>query len=214
MSTQYRQKDGSDPRFYSPDRDIAYIGHQMIERALGVLDPEAYPGYLSHLCSTLRVQPSDFIVMTEALIAYMQLMPHPDQAHNAAVAWEKSGLGRLERDNPAPLAMFCTVLGMRILPSIFNALRSVTPLEDPAWEPEVQKLVDTANDAVYCQLLPRWLRISMRYLPSALSNRLLSRWSRHYSERRANLHRTLRLVRNKFDGQEKERSQGSQPTQS
>lgn len=209
MSTQYRPKDGSDQRFYSPDRDIAHIGHRMIERALEVLDPEVYPGYLSLLCTSLRVKPEDFIKMTEALIAYMQLMPHPDQAENAAVAWEKSGLGRLEREKPAPLALFCTVLGMRLLPSIFNALRSVTVLGDPVWEGEVQCLVDSANDAIYRQLLPRWLRVAMRYLPASWSNRLLSRWSRQHSEKQTRLYHTLRLVRGEIDVQAKEGSQSS-----
>lgn len=144
VGTQVR--DPGDGRWYSPDRDIAYLGPELIRRAFELGDVDTLrqdPNYAQLLAGVSVAGEEELKANVEAAAKAL--------ATGVNVCWRGSPVGPDDAFGefasvPGPAGqIFLLRLGELLLGAIFTALQDVTPVDSsPPHARSLQSLVESA----------------------------------------------------------------------
>lgn len=167
MSTQqFRPNDSVDKRFYAPDRDIAYVGHRLLGRAVTLFDDELLTPCLREFIRASRLSEEQLCQAAIASANFINCVPRAD-VDSYSDALTESGLNNL------PIAAYLALLlalGEVMLPVIFNAMRDVTPLSDPEISTSVDDLIRSAILEAEIAAIPLWKKLLGWFVPSSRRN--------------------------------------------
>lgn len=137
MTTQIR-KDG-DPRLYTPDRDLAWIGLDLIRKALDCLDRGTYQQIpvMARFYESAGLTPQKLNEAGGAIGDYLKRIPGEYGHALDAVAGSD-----LERADPAALALVHWQLGRLLVPLIFAGIRDATVQDLGSDAFQIQPLLD------------------------------------------------------------------------
>jgi hypothetical protein len=162
---QCRPNDGSDGRFYTPDRDVAYLAVPLLHKVLKRLDdPQPFQRSLM-TCLGTGIPAADVGEVARAVAGYF--VQARDKGCDAAAAWERSGLAELERTKPAALGLVLAQVGRVFLPTAYFSIRDVAGLPGVKPFQGLDELVAAVFRWHDWRLLPWWVRGLARVLPES-----------------------------------------------
>jgi hypothetical protein len=147
----------TDPRFFSPDRDLAYCAPHLVHRVFTGFDPENQEPWIRAYLKQNKIPLDDLTRAAEVVATYMNVTLLDPQYKEPYDALEAAGFFMLD---PKVQHIVCAKLGQVFLSSIFPSIRDVT--RDPSAPPFNTKHI--ADAAARCvermrayQARPRWV---------------------------------------------------------
>lgn len=160
---QHRPRDGSDSRWYNPNRDLAYNWQHLSQAALDQLATTNWKPWFKEYFEFARVTEADIGAGAEALAKFFQFVCHPD-VDGPRKAFEMAGWFELK---PAVQVALWMKLGQVATMAFFSAIRDVTPDSD-APPLDMAGLLDSARKANFeltgDRRWVRWLKRRWAYL--------------------------------------------------
>jgi hypothetical protein len=154
MGFQWRRKKARagyrDP-FYAPERDVAYIGPDVIRAAMHAMDDKWWEPWFRQYMRDQELTTDD-IVSLEAPLKFAHMVNSVIQATDPAVAAKESGFDQM----PAPMQMaFYSRIGQCFLATVWSGVKDVGSPED---EPPIafSELLDDIEVAFYRLRGERW----------------------------------------------------------
>lgn len=155
MPLQMRMS-ASDPRFFSPDRDLAYCSPHLIHRALKGLDPCAQEPWITNFLKSNNVDPEKLVEAAKVMAEYMNkalLDPaykHPLDAFKA--------VGFFDLPQEVQIIVLAKI-GQVFMSGFFSSIRDVT--RDPEDPPmDIKKFADMASELqkgiTATNAMPKW----------------------------------------------------------
>lgn len=120
---QIRRRDSGDPRFYAPNRDVAYIGPRLIVQALQVLHPDHRTRNAPWTQQLLAAVTDEQVAQMLAVVEKLFLSMRDADIANAAAALQASGWYQL---TPEVQTLLVARLGFLVLGAIFTGIRDVS----------------------------------------------------------------------------------------
>lgn len=169
MAVQFRIMDSTDKRFYSPGRDLAYIGHKVLDSAIALFDYESATSRTQTAAAISSVTESQLCDAAVAAARLINCVPREDIA-SFSEALVESGIASLPR---AVADILLMSIGEVVLPLIFNAMRSVTPLNSSQIAVDVDEAIRLAILQAELAHVPRWRRWLAAVFPGFLGRALV-----------------------------------------
>ena len=134
-------KTPQDARFYSPERDLAYIGSDLIRASMYALDDQYQEEWFKEFLAKYAVDEKD---MAEAAATLAQACNRIIGDENPVVALE--AVGFTELPPPLQMALYCK-MGQVLLSAIWSGVKDTSKQgsEPPA---TIQELIQTAEDVM------------------------------------------------------------------
>lgn len=148
---QWRPRDGAKSNvrdaFYSPQRDLAYVGPEIIKRAMQALREELWEPWLAEFLHSLDIT-EQTLIDTEAPRKLAEAVNSIIKAKTPPAALETSGFDKL----PAAVQLlFYARIGQVLLAATWSAVKDVSA-PDSAPPATLQDILDAVEDALPEQL--------------------------------------------------------------
>lgn len=148
-----------DPRFYSPDRDIAHCSYNLIGKAITGLDPEKQEPWIRTFLEANKLTTDDLAKGAEVVAKYMNDTMLDPEHKEPLDALAKAGFFDLPE---SVQTIVLAKIGQVYIATFFTAIRDVTrdPDEDkPATVKNMTKVAEDFMHKIYVKrAMPQWRR--------------------------------------------------------
>lgn len=177
MAVGFRVLNSSDPRFYAPARDVAYIGNDIVSRAFHYVDTKAVDK-IQKMISESKGDPAEYAVglaeIAKGIADFLNVLPLGIEIEDAPTAFRFSNLSELQLKYPAAFTAVFASIGRMFISAVFNGTRDVTELDDPAYLFQCQMTTKRMMAQLAYAQLSWWKRALVRLTPHSLRKKLLA----------------------------------------
>ncbi len=145
-----------DPRFFSPDRDLAYCTPHLVHRAMQGLDPLKQEPWISSYLAMHSISNDALVDAAKCLAEYMNKTLLDPKYKHPFEALEAAGFFNL----PMPVQIIVLAkLGQVFMSGFFTSIRDIT--RDPSEPPvDTTQIADQAallqKDLTWYRSVPKW----------------------------------------------------------